>query len=228
MVCAAKGYKAHFVSSDAFTEEKLQTMRAFGATVEVIPSVDRKVTPELIASAVARVQELAEAPNTFWTDQFNNPDNRSGYYPMAEEIINALDGKVDAFIMGVGTGGSFSGNADVLKNRLVDVRCIALEPDNSRALSGAGPLGGHRLEGMGAGFPHLYARFAVRCQIMHATVEGIFGGLPPGQMLGCSSDRPAVGGLEITSPSSAPYLKYYRATCFTEISSANCPARCSR
>lgn len=193
MVCAAKGYKAHFVSSDAFAEEKLQTMRAFGATVEVIPSVDRKVTPELIASAVARVQELAEAPNTFWTDQFNNPDNRSGYYPMAEEIINALDGKVDAFIMGVGTGGSFSGNADVLKNRLVDVRCIALEPDNSRALSGAGPLGGHRLEGMGAGFVPSICRLdfadeilavsdanAYRTARQLAEVEGIFGGITSG------------------------------------------------
>ena len=87
MVCAARGYRAHFVSSDAFAEEKLQTMRAFGATVEVIPSIDRKVTPELVAAALERVQELAAASHTFWTDQFNNPDNRSGYHQMAEEIL---------------------------------------------------------------------------------------------------------------------------------------------
>lgn len=64
MVCAAKGYKARFVSSDAFAEEKLQTMRAFGATVEIIPSVNRKVTPELIQKMVARARELASQRNS--------------------------------------------------------------------------------------------------------------------------------------------------------------------
>ena len=193
MICAAKGYKAHFVSSDAFAEEKLQTMRAFGATVEVIPSVDRKVTPELIAAALARVQELATQPNTFWTDQFNNPDNRSGYHQMAEEILYTLDGKVDEFIMGVGTGGCFSGNADVLKAQTPDTRCLALEPENSRALSGQGPLGGHRLEGMGAGFVPSICKLDLADEIIAvsdenayqtarqlAEVEGIFGGITSG------------------------------------------------
>ena len=123
MVCASKGYKAHFVSSDAFAEEKLQTMRAFGATVEVIPSIDRKVTPELIRAALERVRELAVEPNTFWTDQFNNPDNRNAYHGMAEEILTSLGGKVDEFIMGVGTGGSFSGNAELLKDQVPGIRC---------------------------------------------------------------------------------------------------------
>ncbi len=193
MVCAARGYRAHFVSSDAFAEEKLQTMRAFGATVEVIPSIDRKVTPELIAAALERVQELAAASHTFWTDQFNNPDNRSGYHQMAEEILNTRDGKVDEFIMGVGTGGSFSGNAEVLKNQIPGVRCIALEPDNSRALSGEGPVGGHRLEGMGAGFVPSICRLDLADEIIAvsdenaydtarqlAQVEGIFGGITSG------------------------------------------------
>ena len=193
MVCAARGYRAHFVSSDAFAAEKLQTMRAFDATVEVIPSVERKVTPELIAAALKRVQELAAESNTFWTDQFNNPDNRSGYHQMAQEILNTLDGKVDEFIMGVGTGGSFSGNAEVLKNQITGVRCIALEPDNSRALSGEGPLGGHRLEGMGAGFVPSICRLDLADEIIAvsdenayetarqlARVEGIFGGISSG------------------------------------------------
>jgi cysteine synthase len=152
MVCAAKGYKAHFVSSDAFAEEKIQTMRAFGATVEVHPSVNRKVTPELIQKLVGRARELSSQPNTFWTDQFNNPDNRAGYHPMAREIITALDGRLDAFVMAVGTGGCFSGNAEVLKERLTGVRCVAVEPAASPALSRSGPLGGHRIEGIGAGF----------------------------------------------------------------------------
>jgi cysteine synthase A len=68
MVCAAKGYRARFVSSDAFAEEKLQTMRAFGADVELIPSVNRKVTPELIQAGLKRVAELVAEPDTYWTD----------------------------------------------------------------------------------------------------------------------------------------------------------------
>jgi cysteine synthase A len=193
MVCAARGYKAHFVSSDAFAEEKLQTMRAFGAKVELIPSVDRKITPELIAAGIKRAQELATQSNTFWTDQFNNRDNRSGYHQMAEEILNSLGGKLDAFIMGVGTGGCFSGNAEVLKDRVPGVRCIAIEPENSPALSGRGPLGGHRLEGIGAGFVPSICRLDLADEIIAvgdeiafettrqlAQVEGIFGGITSG------------------------------------------------
>jgi len=152
MVCAAKGYGAHFASSDAFAGEKIQTMRAFGAVVEVIPSENRKVTPQLIQALIARVREWAKQPNTFWTDQFNNPDNRAGYHPMAEEILEQLGGELDVFLMGVGTGGCFSGNAEILKERLRGVRCVALEPAASPALSKSGPLGGHRLEGIGPGF----------------------------------------------------------------------------
>src|SRR5215204_5424291 len=77
MVCAARGYTAHFVSSDAFSEEKLQTMRAFGARLEVVPSEGGKVTPDLITRCLVRVRELAAEDDTFWTDQFNNRDNRA-------------------------------------------------------------------------------------------------------------------------------------------------------
>jgi len=77
MVCATKGYKAHFLSSDAFAEEKLQTKKAFGATLELFPSENRKITAKLINNMVARAKELSKEPNTFWTDQFNNTDNRN-------------------------------------------------------------------------------------------------------------------------------------------------------
>lgn len=150
MVCAAKGYRAVFVSSDAFAEEKLRTMRAFGADVEIIPSEDRQITPDLVRAIVARARELAEEPETFWADQYNNPDNRAAYHAMALEVLEALDARLDAFVQGVGTGGSFSGNAEVLKERGPRIRCIAVEPDASRHLSG-GPLGGHRIEGIGNG-----------------------------------------------------------------------------
>ena len=202
LVCAARGYKAHFVSSDAFAEEKIQTMRAFGATVEITPSVDRKVTPELIASLIERVRELADEPGTFWTDQFNNPNNRIAYHAMAEEILDALDGDLDEFVMGVGTGGCFSGNAEVLKDRVPGVRCIALEPANTRALSNQGPFGGHRLEGMGAGFVPSICRLDLADEIIAVTDEdayetarqlarreGIFGGITCGANVWAALER---------------------------------------
>src|SRR5262249_10282465 len=143
---------AHFVSSDAFSDEKLQTMRAFGAEVELIPSVNRQVTPDLVQSGIRRVKELLAEDGAFWTDQFNNPDNRAGYASMAREVLAALDGRLDDFVMSVGTGGCFSGNAEVFKEQVPGVRCTAVEPAASRALSGQGPYGGHRLEGIGIGF----------------------------------------------------------------------------
>ena len=151
MVCAAKGYRARFVSSDAFAEEKLRTMRALGAEVEVIPSHERKVTPELVQAIIARARELASEPETFWADQYNNPDNRAAYHRMADEMLRQLDGRIDAFVQGVGTGGSFSGNAERLREAVPGIRCVAVEPEASRHLSG-GPLSGHRIEGIGPGF----------------------------------------------------------------------------
>lgn len=192
-VCATRGYKAHFVSSDAFAEEKIQTMRAFGATVEIFPSGDKKITPELIQSMIERTREYADKPGYYWTDQFNNPDNRAGYHVMASEILRALDGKIDAFLMGVGTGGCFSGNAEVLKAEVPGVHCVAMEPANTRALSGAKNMGGHRLEGMGAGFIPSICRMDLADEIVAVTdedaydtarrlahVEGIFGGISSG------------------------------------------------
>lgn len=193
MVCAARGYRARFVSSDAFSEEKLRTMRAFGADLEVIESVNRRVTPELIQSLIARVRQLSTEPNTFWTDQFNNLDNRGAYAAMAEEILADTGGKVDAFIQGVGTGASFSGTSEVLKARVPGVRCVAIEPAASPALSRRGPLGGHRLEGIGAGFVPKIFRADLADEIVAVTdadadatarrlarEEGIFGGITSG------------------------------------------------
>jgi cysteine synthase A len=174
MVCAARGYGARFVSSDAFAEEKIRTMRAFGAEVEIFPSGDGKVTPQLIQKMIARVRELATMPNTLWTDQFNNPDNRSAYHAMADEILEDLGGKVDAFVMGVGTGGSFSGTAERLKERLPGVRCVPVEPATCPALSGRGPLGGHRLEGMGAGFVPTICRMDLADEIVAVTDDDAY------------------------------------------------------
>lgn len=193
MVCATKGYRAVFVSSDAFAAEKLQTMRAFGATLEIFPSDGGKITAGLIDSMIARAKELSKEPNTFWTDQFNNVDNRSAYHQMAREIMNVLGKNINEFIMGVGTGGSFSGNAEVFKQEIPGVRCIPIEPLHVRALSGGDVSGKHKLEGIGSGFVPAICRLDLADEIMQvsdedayetarklARQEGIFGGTTAG------------------------------------------------
>jgi cysteine synthase A len=193
MVCATKGYSAYFVSSDAFAKEKLQTMKAFGAELEVFPSGNGKITAALIDSMVARARELSKEPNTFWTDQFNNVDNRNAYHKMAKEIIAVLGNDIDEFIMGVGTGGSFSGNSEIFKKEIPGIRCIAIEPLNVRALSGGDISGSHKLEGIGSGFVPSICRLDLADEIMTvsdgdayetarklAKQEGIFGGTTSG------------------------------------------------
>jgi cysteine synthase A len=193
MVCATKGYRAHFVSSDAFSQEKLQTMKAFGAELEIFPSENRKITAQLINNMIERARELSKEPNVFWTDQFKNVDNRSAYHTLAREIIDVLGRDIAEFIQGVGTGGSFSGTAEIFKEEIPGIRCIPIEPQGVRALSGGDITGTHRLEGIGTGFIPAIARMdladeiiAVSDQDAYATArrlareEGIFGGITSG------------------------------------------------
>ena len=207
MVCATKGYKAYFVSSDAFATEKLQTMKAFGAELEIFPSGDGKITAKLIDSMIERARELSKEPNTFWTDQFNNIDNRNAYHQMAREIINELGDDIDEFIMGVGTGGSFSGNAEVLKKEIPGIRCIAIEPYNVRALSGGDVSGKHKLEGIGSGFVPAICRLDLADEIIAvkdedayetarklARAEGIFGGATSGANVWAAMQRARIIG----------------------------------
>jgi len=207
MVCATKGYKAYFVSSDAFSAEKLQTMKAFGAELEIFPSGDGKITAKLIDSMIARARELSKEPDTFWTDQFNNVDNRNAYHQMATEIINKLGNDIEEFIMGVGTGGSFSGNAEVLKKEIPNIRCIAIEPYYVRALSGGDVTGKHKLEGIGSGFVPAICRLDLADEIMAvkdedayetarklATMEGIFGGTTSGANVWVALQRARIIG----------------------------------
>jgi len=97
-----KGYVFHPLSSDAFAVEKLDTMRAFGADLEIVPSDGGKVTPGLFDRFKARIAELTKDPNAFWTDQFNNLDALDGYANIGHELIAQI-GRVDAFVGAVGT-----------------------------------------------------------------------------------------------------------------------------
>jgi cysteine synthase A len=207
MVCATKGYKAYFVSSDAFAKEKLQTMKAFGAGLEIFPSETGKITAKLIDTMIARAKELSKEPNTFWTDQFNNVDNRNAYHAMAKEIIGVLGNTIDEFIMGVGTGGAFSGNAEILKMQIPGIRCIAIEPLRVRALSGGDISGAHKLEGIGSGFVPSICRLDLADEIIAvsdedaietarklARLEGIFGGTTSGANVWAAIQRARIIG----------------------------------
>jgi cysteine synthase len=225
MVCAVKGYKAHFVSSDAFSEEKLQTMRAFGAHLEIIPSENRRITAKLIDDMVKRAKEISNNPNTFWTDQFNNIDNRNAYHKMAREIIAELGTDIDEFITGVGTGGSFSGNAEIFKSEIPNIRCLAIEPYFVRSLSGGDTSGKHKLEGIGAGFIPSICRIDLADEIIAvkdedayetarilARLEGIFGGTTSGANVWAAIQRAKIIGagkkiVTIVVDSGLKYLK---------------------
>jgi len=149
-VCALKGYPLRIVTSDAFAPEKLRTMEAFGAVLEVIPS-SRGITPELIPRMMERAGEIADDLGAFATDQFRNRDMPDGYAALAEELLEQLEGRMDAFCAYVGTAGCFTGVTRRLRAELPDLRRVAIEPTESAVLSGGRP-GTHRIEGGGAGF----------------------------------------------------------------------------
>jgi cysteine synthase A len=148
-VCAQKGYPARLVSSDAFAVAKLATMRAFGAELDLVASPDG-ITPQLIPAMRARAAEVAAEIDGFQTDQFTNRDMVDGYRAMGEEMLAQLDGRIDAFVTYVGTAGCFLGVGGALRDRLPDVRRVAVEPAESAVLSGGG-AGTHRIEGGGIG-----------------------------------------------------------------------------
>jgi cysteine synthase A len=149
-VCAVTGHPLHIVTSDAFAVEKLRTMEAFGAHLEVLPS-PAGITPELIPRMRARAAELAASLDAYPTDQFTNTDMVDGYRRMGEEIAEQVPGPVDALCVYVGTAGCFLGVTAALRRHHPTMRRVAVEPAESAVLSG-GPAGTHRIEGGGAGF----------------------------------------------------------------------------
>jgi cysteine synthase A len=159
-VCAAKGYPFQVVSSDAFSQEKLLTMQAFGAELILEPSVEGKITPDLIPRMIERARELASRPDAYWTDQFNNRDSLVGYREIARELLAQLP-DIDAYCGMVGTAGMLMGVSSVLKEARPATMVIALEPSTSAVISGGEP-GSHRVEGTGSGFvPPLFDYDAV-------------------------------------------------------------------
>src|SRR5262245_24822008 len=151
-VCAVKGYPLRIVSSDAFADEKIKTMRAFGAEVELIPSPEG-ITPRLIPAMMQRAAEIAEQTGAFATDQFNNTDMVGGYLRMGSELLDQLPGPppLSAFCAYVGTAGCFLGVSRALTAALPHVHRAVVEPGESAVLSGR-PAGTHHIEGGGIGY----------------------------------------------------------------------------
>jgi len=151
LVCAARGYRIRIVSSDAFSQEKLDHMAALGAELTLVPSDGGLITKQLILDMVDAARRLSEQPHTYWTDQLRNHDSIAGYHPMGEEIWAQTGGAVDAFVHSVGTAASLRGVAAVLRRHKPGVRVVAVEPAESPVLRGGAP-GRHKIEGIGIGY----------------------------------------------------------------------------
>ena len=151
-VCAVKGYKFHVVSSDAFAKEKLDTMRAFGAKLEVIHSPSGKINSNLINQMVDRAKELATKDDYFFSDQLNNADIIKGFEKMGREILEQINGPIDAFTCSLGTAGAFMGVSNILLDSDKDIKIVALEPASAPYYSKNQSDGDHHVEGIGLGF----------------------------------------------------------------------------
>lgn len=146
-VAAARGYRCILVMPDSMSHERRKMLLLLGAELILTPAA------EGINGSIARAEQIvADTPNAFMPQQFENPANPEIHrQTTAEEIWNDTGGKVDIVVAGVGTGGTLTGVGEVLKARKPEVRMVAVEPEDSSVLSG-GPPGPHKIQGIGAGF----------------------------------------------------------------------------
>jgi cysteine synthase A len=186
--CAAKGYRLTLTMPDTLSMERRQVLKALGAELVLTPGA------EGMPGAIKKAEEIAAAaPKAFLPQQFKNPANPDIHRrTTAEEIWRDTDGKVDILVAGVGTGGTITGVAEVLKQRKPDFKAIAVEPVDSPVLSGGKP-GAHKIQGIGAGFVPDVLRRDLLDEVIQVTSEdagamarrlakeeGIFAGISSG------------------------------------------------
>ena len=150
-VCAAKRIPLQIVTSEAFSKEKRDHMKAFGATLTLVHSPTGGTTKALTLEMIERARELARAPGSYWTDQLNNTDQLASYEKMADELWEQAGRRISALVQSVGSAGSLRGISTRLRSRDAATHVVAVEPAESAVLSGR-PSGSHKIEGTGAGF----------------------------------------------------------------------------
>ncbi|MDI3540888.1 Cysteine synthase [Koleobacter methoxysyntrophicus] len=191
LVGASKGYKVVLVMPETMSIERRKLLKALGAEIILTPGVKG------MKGAIDKVNEMvAENRNFFVPQQFENPSNPQAHRETtAEEILQQMNGDIDAFVSGVGTGGTITGVGEVLKLRIKNVKVIAVEPASSPVLSGGKP-GPHKIQGIGAGFiPKILNRDiidgiiqvtdmeAMKTSRLLAKKEGILAGISSGAAL---------------------------------------------
>ena len=155
-VCGIKGYQFRLITADVFGKEKIDLMRSLGANLEIIKSSNGKINKELITKMIKKADQISKEPNTFFTNQLDNTDVIEGFIPLGEEILDQLNGNVDAVCDTVGTAGTLMGIAKALKRAKSNCKVVAVEPSSSPILS-KGIKGSHNVEGVGLGFiPNIY------------------------------------------------------------------------
>lgn len=196
-VAAARGYRVIIVMPDTMSLERRQLVKAYGA--ELVLTEGSKG----MKGAIAKAEELAnEIPNSFIPEQFENKANPLAHYTTTgPEIFDDLDGMVDIFVAGVGTGGTITGVGGFLKSKLDNVKVVAVEPENSPVLS-KGIAGPHKIQGIGAGFvPSILDREiydeVITVSNENAFVTGRLIGRNEGILVGISSGAALWAAIEI-------------------------------
>ncbi len=147
MVCAVKGYKCILTMPESMSLERIYILKSYGAEIVLTPAI------EGMQGAIKKAEEIVRKnKNAFMPQQFKNPANPEIHRKTtAKEILDATEGKLDAFVAGVGTGGTITGVGEILKKKNKNIKIVAVEPFNSAVLSGNLP-GPHKIQGIGAGF----------------------------------------------------------------------------
>jgi cysteine synthase A len=166
MVCAAKGYRCIITMPDNATAERVKILRAYGAEVHLTPAAER------MQGAIDEANRLAaEIPDSFIPMQFENPANPDAHRTTtAIEILEAFEGKLDAFVLTAGTGGTVTGTGEVLKERIPGIKIYVVEPAGSPVLAGGKP-GPHKIPGTGPGFIPKILNQNIYDEILHIKDE---------------------------------------------------------
>ena len=200
-VATARGYRSIIVMPDSMSVERCKLMRAYGAELILTDGALG------MKGAIDKARELSQTlKNVYLPDQFQNPSNSASHrYTTGPELYEDTDGEIDAFVAGVGTGGTITGVGEYLKSKRHDVRIIGVEPSDSNVLSG-GVAGGHKLQGIGAGFVPAVLNTDILDEVFTVTTEEAYQmvreiGKCEGILVGISSGAAAHAAIRLATRS---------------------------